>query len=108
MYISRRPSSSTTRLPALKKHIGHKAAVGYDVSGHPAYHDSGDEEEEITESLAEEDVDYSMFDLNVDSIDVTLSLHRWLSGKGLVEDAVVKGVRGILGEQFCALNISFN
>jgi distribution and morphology protein 31 len=38
-----------------------------------------------------------MFDLNVDSIDVTLSLWRWLDGKGLVKDAVIKGVRGVLG-----------
>lgn len=41
---------------------------------------------------------FSMFDLNVDSIDVKLSFNRWLDGKGLVEDAVVQGVRGIIGE----------
>lgn len=38
-----------------------------------------------------------MFDLNVDSIDVTLSLTRWLDGKGLVENVIVRGVRGVLG-----------
>ena len=43
---------------------------------------------------------WSMFDLNVDSIDVTLSLWRWLDGKGLVKDAVIKGVRGVLGVLF--------
>ncbi len=42
-----------------------------------------------------------MFDLTVDSIDVTLSLARWLEGKGLIADAVVKGVRGVLGTIFC-------
>jgi distribution and morphology protein 31 len=41
---------------------------------------------------------FSMFDLNVDSFDVKLSLSRWLDGKGLVEDVVVQGVRGIVGE----------
>lgn len=41
---------------------------------------------------------FSMFDLNVDSIDVKLNFNRWLDGKGLVEDAVVQGVRGIIGE----------
>lgn len=47
----------------------------------------------------EEDLDWnlSLFDLNIDSVDVTLSLWRWLDGKGLIEDAVVKGVRGSLG-----------
>jgi mitochondrial distribution and morphology protein 31 len=38
------------------------------------------------------------FDLMVDSIDVTLSLWQWLDGKGLVKDAVVKGVRGVVGK----------
>lgn len=38
-----------------------------------------------------------MYDLDIDSIDVTLSLKRWLDGKGLIEDAVIKGVRGVLG-----------
>jgi len=74
------------------------AAVGYDVSNHPAYHSVGDDEDEEIIPPAEEDTNYTMFDLNVDSIDVTLSLWRWLDGKGLVEDAVVKGVRGVLGQ----------
>jgi distribution and morphology protein 31 len=30
-------------------------------------------------------------------IDVTLSLWRWLDGKGFVKDAVIKDVRGVLG-----------
>lgn len=51
------------------------------------------------EDLAEDDTvntNYTMFDLQVDSIDVTLSLQRWFDGKGLVEDAVIRGVRGIV------------
>lgn len=43
-----------------------------------------------------ESTNISMFDLDIDSIDVTLSLWRWLDGKGIVTDAVVKGVRGVL------------
>ncbi|KAG7446576.1 uncharacterized protein BT62DRAFT_894412 [Guyanagaster necrorhizus] len=89
VYISRRPTTSTPS----RKSIGHTAALGYDVSDHPANH--GVEEEEAF-SISEDDVNWAMFDLNVDSIDVTLSLWRWLDGKGLVEDAVVKGVRGVL------------
>ncbi|KAK0455485.1 mitochondrial distribution and morphology proteins-domain-containing protein [Desarmillaria tabescens] len=90
VYISRRP---TTSAPS-RKSIGHAAALGYDVSDHPANH--GVEEEEETSNISHDDFNYAMFDLNVDSIDVTLSLWRWLDGKGLVEDAVVKGIRGIL------------
>lgn len=37
-----------------------------------------------------------MFDINFDEVEVTLSLKRWLDGKGLVEKAKVKGVRGVI------------
>lgn len=78
------------------------------MSNHPANHVSVEEHEEGSvhgvakqnekeKEHAEEDLKWSMFDLNVDSVDVTLSLWRWLDGKGLVQDAVVKGVRGVLG-----------
>ena len=72
-----------------------KAVARYDVGNHPVYHDLDEDSQDST--VEEEDVNYSMFDLNVDSIDVTLSLWQWLDGKGLVKDAVVKGVRGVLG-----------
>lgn len=97
VYISRgygptSPSGSKDR--PVRHH-----AVGYDVSNHPAYHETGeDEHEEMHVSHAGEDENYAMFDLTVGSIDVTLSLWRWLDGKGLVQDAVIKGVRGVLGE----------
>jgi hypothetical protein len=95
VYISRRPSSPSPTLST--KHSGHMAAVGYDVSNHPAYHHVGEEEEEAREAEVWDEEQWSKFDLNVDSIDVTLSLWRWLDGKGLIEDAVVQGVRGVLG-----------
>jgi hypothetical protein len=99
VYISRRPPPSTV---ASIRNVGHMAAVGYDVSNHPAYHRVDDELEDDRNSHDTEfNNNWSMFDLNVDSIDVTLSLRRWFDGKGLVKDAVVKGVRGVLGEQVC-------
>jgi len=96
VYVSRHPPSSTVQ---PRRRIDHTAAVGYDVSNHPSnYYPIGEEEDE-DEDLppTEEDWNMSLFDLNIDSVDVTLSLWRWLDGKGLVEDAVVKGVRGVLG-----------
>jgi distribution and morphology protein 31 len=103
VYISRRPNSSPSSIPLIKRRSAHTAALGYDVSNHPAYHHIGGEEDELADKeliAAEEDFNYSMFDLTVDSIDVTLSLWRWLDGRGLVESAVVKGVRGVLGKLF--------
>lgn len=65
-----------------------------------------EEEEEIAPPMSSEatgeleddsvNTNFTMFDLQVDSIDVTLSLSRWFDGKGLIEDAVIKGVRGIV------------
>ena len=77
-------------------------AVGYDVSNHPANHRVGEEDEECEapQVRGEDNVNTSSFDLTIDSVDVTLSLWRWLDGKGLVENAVVRGVRGVLGS-FC-------
>ena len=97
VYISRRPPSLNDSPLLTDSSAVHRAAARYDVGNHPAYHDF--EEEHPTPVFhTTEEIDYSVFDLNVDSIDVTLSLRRWLDGKGLVEDAVIKGVRGVLGE----------
>ncbi len=43
---------------------------------------------------------YTMFDVNFEEVDVTLSLVRWLGGKGLVKEAKIRGVRGVIGA-FC-------
>ncbi|KAF9527357.1 mitochondrial distribution and morphology protein-domain-containing protein [Crepidotus variabilis] len=96
VYVSRRPTNSKLAAQQMTS-SAHMAAVGYDVSNHPAYHHVGEEDEEIQDSsLQDEDTNYTMFDLNIDSVDVTLSLKRWLDGKGLIEDAVVRGVRGVI------------
>jgi distribution and morphology protein 31 len=97
VYISRRPGERSARKPR-DSHAGHKAAVAYDINSHPAYHGVGeDDHEHEIEHDDGDDSNYAMFDFNVDSIDVTLSLWRWLDGKGLIQDAVIKGVRGVLG-----------
>lgn len=98
VYITRRPEAVTRS--RADRHAGHHHAKGYDVSNHPANHVFDDDEDMVLEELPQEDTNYSMFDLTVDSIDVTFSLTRWLDGKGVITDAVVKGVRGVLGEHF--------
>ncbi|KAJ3981397.1 mitochondrial distribution and morphology protein family 31/32, partial [Lentinula detonsa] len=91
VYVSRRPLTTLHR----KTIDAHMAAAGIDVGNQTEYQDLGEDEEDVHVGL-EEDTNYSIFDLNIDSVDVTLSLWRWLDGRGLVEDAVVKGVRGVL------------
>ena len=97
VYIVRRPTVARDEPRSAVQ----ATAIGYDISNHPLVHGSGEEEEDpYLPDLSDEDTNYTQFDLSIDSIDVTLSLWRWLDGKGLVEDAVIKGVRGILGELF--------
>jgi distribution and morphology protein 31 len=101
VYISLRPKASPNSLP--KRNFAHLHAAGYDLSNHPSYHhveEENVEEPPMAAQWDDEDTNYTMFDLQVDSIDVTLSLWRWLDGKGLVQDAVIKGVRGVVGEFF--------
>ncbi|KAE8224903.1 hypothetical protein CF319_g2277 [Tilletia indica] len=52
--------------------------------------------EDEDDDLANVDTNFTMFDLNVDSIDISLSFSRWWDGKGLVTSAAVKGVRGVI------------
>ncbi|KAK0554270.1 Mitochondrial distribution and morphology protein 31, mitochondrial precursor [Tilletia horrida] len=52
--------------------------------------------EEEDDELADVDTNFTMFDLNVDSIDISLSVSRWWDGKGLVTSAAIKGVRGVV------------
>lgn len=102
VYVVRRPTVARGKPRSGTQ----TTAIGYDITNHPLVHGNGEEEEEPRFSdLCEEDTNYTQFDLTIDSIDVTLSLWRWLDGKGLVKDAVVKGVRGILGELFFPLKI---
>ncbi|KAI0675154.1 hypothetical protein C8Q78DRAFT_1010760 [Trametes maxima] len=95
VFVTRRPDNMRNRALVGSDHL---IAAGYDLSNHPSYHGTGEEEDETQnqEDYSDEDLNYSMFDLSVDSIDVTLSFARWFEGKGLVEDAVIKGVRGVL------------
>ncbi|BGP53591.1 Mitochondrial distribution and morphology protein 31, mitochondrial precursor [Rhodotorula sphaerocarpa] len=39
---------------------------------------------------------WTHFHLSIDTVEVSLSLGRWLDGKGLIKDAAVRGVRGVI------------
>lgn len=103
VYISRRPTEVT--LPLTPAQMGKRAAARFDVGhGHNYFHEEDHDAEEdggadaTKAGEALDDANYSMFDVNVDSIEVTLSFARWLDGKGLIQCASVRGVRGVLGE----------
>ncbi|KAG8997166.1 Mitochondrial distribution and morphology protein 31, mitochondrial precursor [Tulasnella sp. JGI-2019a] len=102
VYVSRRPGA---RIKNVKASEGHRQAtrllsVGDHTNdpyhhhhGHEEYGIAGPEEDDVMEDHLK---DVAHFDLNIDSITVTLSLWRWWNGKGLVTDAQVRGVRGVV------------
>ncbi|KAF9431781.1 Mitochondrial distribution and morphology protein 31, mitochondrial precursor [Entomortierella beljakovae] len=80
--------------PVNNPHLVHN---GEDHLGHRHEHDN-DHDSDHRAQMTEEEVDtnFTMFDLTIDQIDVTLSAKRWLDGKGLIEDACIKGLRGVI------------
>lgn len=48
------------------------------------------------------------FDLKLDRVEVTLSLMRWMDGKGLVQSADVKGVRGVVDRRHVRWNSTYD
>lgn len=47
-------------------------------------------------STPTDDGNYTQFDLTVDTISVTLSVKRWLSGRGILQTVEARGIRGVL------------
>ncbi|CAE6430782.1 unnamed protein product [Rhizoctonia solani] len=108
VYVSRRPNSQTEE--ALPRDAGQRAAARLLAGHHPAYHDIAYHDDEETHGVATGgmnvsdagdstdtgDDGWTTFDLEIDSVDVTLSFARWLDGRGLIKNAAVKGVRGVV------------
>jgi len=67
------------------------AAVHADSTNKNSEHTTQTQDEE-----EEEDINYTQFDVTIDEVAVTLSLARWMNGKGLLKDVQVKGVRGVV------------
>ncbi|KAG0006601.1 Mitochondrial distribution and morphology protein 31, mitochondrial precursor [Modicella reniformis] len=84
--------SKRVEKPKSSQLPGHK---GEDHSGQGHEHDQ-DGNGHGNPTGGEIDTNFTMFDLIIDQIDVTFSAKRWLDGKGLIEDASIKGVRGVI------------
>ncbi|KAI9663550.1 MAG: Mitochondrial distribution and morphology protein 31, mitochondrial precursor [Alyxoria varia] len=53
-------------------------------------------EKESEDGADVEDTNYTQYDVNMDTVNVTLSFAKWFNGKGLLKDVEIKGVRGVL------------
>ncbi|GAA5937106.1 mitochondrial distribution and morphology protein [Sporobolomyces koalae] len=88
VYVSRGP---------VKGELGVLSTAAHEDDAYS--HLNKEEREEALERemrLRELVAQWTHFHLSIDTVEVTLSLRRWLDGKGLVKSAVVKGVRGVV------------
>lgn len=117
-YISRHPDFAPSLGPrndsgvSSKVHPAHTVATRFDAHL-PTLHDHGEDEieplvraapiqyERLEDLSPEQRI--TTFDLEVDSVDVELSFKRWLDGKGLVQNAVIKGVRGVVDRRLVSM-----
>jgi distribution and morphology protein 31 len=60
----------------------------------PPVKDEDLEEDAIVSEISK----WTHFHLSIDTVEVSLDMSRWLDGKGLVKDANVTGVRGVVGK----------
>ncbi|WVQ80357.1 hypothetical protein IAT38_002462 [Cryptococcus sp. DSM 104549] len=96
VYVSRRPESDAAPATEAKGGKQVKAATAKPPSPIPFLSSALSPETYMAPTLAAESDNYTMFDVNIDEVEVSLSFMRWLDGKGLVKDARVKGVRGVV------------
>lgn len=90
------------RMPRSEKEKFERHAVPNTISERPQQK-TGDEDDPLAGVELDEDEKnnevlkhWMWYDLVIDRVDVTLSLIRWMDGKGLVESAHVRGVRGVV------------
>ncbi|GAA5898756.1 hypothetical protein JCM6882_003991 [Rhodosporidiobolus microsporus] len=62
----------------------------------PVLEQEQNEETEEEAKLREMVAEWTHFHLSLATVEVSLSLRRWLDGKGLIKDAAIRGVRGVV------------
>ncbi|KAK6350797.1 Mitochondrial distribution and morphology protein 31, mitochondrial precursor [Orbilia javanica] len=86
VFVSRRPgilkgTSVQKGSSSVAAAAAAAAAFSEDHSGHPYEEDDGN---------------YTQFDVTINTVNVTISLAKWMNGRGLLVDVDMKGVRGII------------
>ncbi|WRT63675.1 uncharacterized protein IL334_000598 [Kwoniella shivajii] len=95
VYLSRRSNPKEVQ-PDNQNAKSTKTATAKPPSPIPFLSSAISPDTYLAPPLAGETDNYTMYDVNIDEVEVSLSLARWLDGKGLIKDAKVKGVRGVV------------
>lgn len=102
VFVSRRPQedaeddppASSRSKAAIASFIPRRMRSASELSKTPA--PATDESPEERRERLRHENNYTMFDINIEEVEVAFDLKRWLDGKGLVKDAKVRGVRGVI------------
>ncbi|KAG8967867.1 Mitochondrial distribution and morphology protein 31, mitochondrial precursor [Tulasnella sp. 419] len=96
VFVSRRPGNKPVSQPSQGS--GSNEAARLLNAGHHDHDHDQDEEPTVAPAISHttDESQWTYFDINIDSVAVTLSLWRWWNGKGLVTDAEIRGVRGVV------------
>ena len=86
VFVSRRPGQQSKKERTVKKGSSTTAAAAAAAEAAMAK-DTGD---------AEDDGNYTQFDVTIQNVNVTLSFSKWFNGKGLLRDVEISGVRGVI------------
>lgn len=84
VFVSRRPWRGNHRVQKGSQAAAVADAERNDAAGAAAA------------AVPHDDGNYTQFDLTIDTVSVTLSLSKWMSGSGIVKDVDVHGMRGVV------------
>ncbi|KAF2863678.1 putative mitochondrion biogenesis protein [Piedraia hortae CBS 480.64] len=82
VFVSRRPGGKTRRTFSKGSSTSAAAAAAEVAQLHAVD--------------AEDDGNYTQFDVTIKTVNVTLSFAKWFNGKGLLHDVEIAGVRGVI------------
>lgn len=86
VFVSRRPGQKNANV-----------TKGSQLSAAAAAAAIAHKEKEASDAAEEEeDTNYTQFDISIDTVNVTLSLSKWMNGKGILADVEIKGIRGVV------------
>lgn len=88
VFVSRRPGGGHK---ARKGSQGEAAALAGEK-----HHISSSQQTAATTPAIDDDGNYTQFDLTIETVDVTLSFSKYMSGKGILKEVEVKGIRGVV------------
>ncbi|PGH10827.1 hypothetical protein AJ80_07378 [Polytolypa hystricis UAMH7299] len=96
VFVSRRPGQGTGN---VSKGSSKTAAATAAAAALREKHD-GESVQQLASDEAEEDTNFTQFDVSIDTVNVTLSFAKWFNGKGLLKDVEVKGIRGVVDRTY--------